>query len=362
MELISVALSVVALIPAAVSTVWAVGDGGVSGADDDAVAARIQQEGLDHFLYLGDVYESGTAQEYATNYQTSFGRFKSITSPTPGNHEWPRRAEGYDPYWGSRVRQPDGGHHYSFDIGGWHVVSLNSEDSSTVERQRQWLVGDLARYSGTCTIAFWHRPRYNAGRHGEALSMDPLYDTLSGHAVALLTGHDHNYQRYPPFQGIAQFVVGTGGNGHYPVNESDSRLAASNDTAFGALRMELGDTGMRYEFVRTDGARLDSGTLPCTPHGQQGTGPPSVSIDRPRTGATYGLGPLKFAGRSSSVTALRATLLRYGGGTSSHTVTVRERWSLKLPSRLGRGRWKFTIRGTGPGGRSAASIRFKVRR
>ena len=365
MELLTLLLSAFALAPASTTTtVWAVGDGANEGRDDDVLAARIQREGVDHFLYLGDVYETGTPREFADYYHPSFGRFKSITSPTPGNHEWPNRDEGYDPYWGPRVRQPGGGgHYYSLDVGGWHVVSLNSEDPDSIPTQRAWLDQDLARYPGTCTIALWHRPRYNAGAHGEAAEMDPLYQALSGRAVAVLTGHDHNYQRFPPFRGVAQFVVGSGGRDHYAVDESDRRLAASNDTAFGALRLELGQTGMRYEFVRSDGARLDSGGLPCQPHAPATTAPPTVTIDRPRTGATYGLGPIKFAGRSTGVQGtLRATLLRRGGRSTSYDVSARSRWALRLSRRIGRGSWKFTVRGRDAAGRRAAtSIRFRVR-
>jgi hypothetical protein len=137
MELTSLLVaSALALASAPSTTVWAVGDGGVTGPEDDAVAARIEQEGLDHLLYLGDVYETGTRDEFATNYGSSFGRFKSVTFPTPGNHEWGKRAEGYDPYWGSRARAPDGGHHYSVELGDWHAVSLNSEDPDSIPSQQ----------------------------------------------------------------------------------------------------------------------------------------------------------------------------------------------------------------------------------
>jgi len=257
------------------ATLWAVGDGGVTGPADETLAARIEAEGpFDRLLYLGDVYETGTEQEFAANYETSFGRFKSLTSPTPGNHEWDNRATGYDPYWGSLAPQTNGGHYYSFDLAGWHIVSLNSEelDPGLGAAQTAWLRADLARYPGTCTIAFVHRPRYSASLHGDSSLIEPAWAELAGRAVALLSGHEHNYQRLTRERGVIQFVVGTGGRPWYGVNEFDSRLEASADTTFGALRLKLEVGRADFEFVTSTGARLDSGSMGCTPH--DGSPPP----------------------------------------------------------------------------------------
>jgi hypothetical protein len=358
MELTSLLVSsALALASTPATTVWAVGDGGVPGGEDDAVAARIEQEGLDHLLYLGDVYETGTREEFAKNYGSSFGRFKSITSPTPGNHEWGNRAEGYDPYWGPRVRQPGGGHHYSFELGRWHAVSLNSEDPDSIPSQRAWLRADLARYAGTCTLAFWHRPRYNAGEHGEAPELEPLYELLEGRAVIVLTGHDHNYQRFRPWRGISHFIVGTGGRQRYDVNGSDPRLAASSDSAFGALRLELEPSNARFEFVRTDGRRLDSGSVACRKHG------PRLRITRPRSGVTYRRGLRTLTGTARGVDGpVRATLARSGGGRSSYTVSGRSSWRLTLPKGLGRGSYRLSVRARDGGGRPGATkVSFRVR-
>ena len=360
MALISLVLSVFALAPASTTTtLWAVGDGAVAGPEDDAVAARIEREGLDHLLYLGDVYETGTAEEFRTHYHSSLGRFKGITSPTPGNHEWANRDQGYGPYWGSRVRQPDGGYHYSLDLGGWHVVSLNSEDPDSVPAQREWLRRDLARYAGTCTVAFWHKPRYNAGEHGEAEEMEPLYELLDGHSVLVLTGHDHNYQRFHPWRGITHFVVGTGGRQLYDVNNSDRRLAASNDTVFGALRLELASSSASFEFVRTDGTRLDSGSVPCRAHG------PRLTVERPRANATYRRGTRPtFTGRARGVArSLRATLVRSGDGArSSFSLPARSRWSMRPRSGLRRGSYRLKLSARDGGGRrGATSVSFRVR-
>jgi PKD repeat protein len=266
---LATAAALVVAAPASAQTVWAVGDGGVPENTDDQLAAYIVNEGaFDRFLYLGDVYETGTAQEFAQNYHTSFGRFKDKSSPTPGNHEWGNRATGYDPYWGSLAPQTNGGHYYSFDLGDWHFVSLNSEEAIDVNSaQIAWLKQDLARYKGTCTIAYMHRPRHTATSGiSERTTFQPAWDALKGHAVALLSGHDHNYERFHPIDGLVQFIVGTGGRFRYDVNEADTRLAASNDANFGALRLRLERGRAAYEFMTTADTQLDSGSLTCTPH------------------------------------------------------------------------------------------------
>jgi len=254
---------------AGAATVWAVGDGADSLTNDDALASRIQSSGpFDKFLYLGDIYEYGTAEEWANYYDRSFGRFKSISAPTPGNHEWANRASGYDPYWGPLAPQNGGGHYYSFNIAGWHVVSLNSqEDTSPTSAQVAWLRQDLAKYPGTCTIATWHRPRYSAAANlAGDYTLEPLWAELANRSVATLVGHHHDYQRMVPNRGITQLVVGAGGHLFHTVNSADTRLISYNDTQYGALKMDLQYGKMDFQYVLTNGTVRDQGTIPCTPH------------------------------------------------------------------------------------------------
>ena len=81
---------------------------------------------MDRFIYLGDVYENGTPAEFRTGYEPLYGDFKEVTSPTPGNHEWPNHRIGYDPYWdppGERATPP----YYAVRMAGWELIGLNSE-------------------------------------------------------------------------------------------------------------------------------------------------------------------------------------------------------------------------------------------
>jgi hypothetical protein len=247
--------------------VWVVGDGAVPGEADDRLAKMIEGHGVDQFLYLGDVYDHGTAEEFRSNYDTAFGRFKDRTYPVPGNHDWPNHAEGYDVYFAELMRRNRGRHYYAFDIGRWHFVALNTEEPvGPGSPQFKWLRRHLAKRPDNCTMVISHAPRLNAGEHGEDAEMTAVWkQLLRGKAVAVLSGHDHDYQRFEPEDGITQIIVGTGGRGLYDVREDDSRLAASDDKTFGALRMELAKGRASYDFVTIDARSLDSGTLSCDP-------------------------------------------------------------------------------------------------
>ena len=84
------------------AVVWAAGDLATPGRNADLVAALVRRGDPDLFLYLGDVYETGTAAEFRAWYHPRLGSLARITEPTIGNHEWGNRFSGYSPYWAAR--------------------------------------------------------------------------------------------------------------------------------------------------------------------------------------------------------------------------------------------------------------------
>lgn len=249
--------------PLARAVVWAVGDGAVGDPPARALARRIAADRPDRFLYLGDVYQRGTAAEFRANYQPVYGRLRAVTAPTPGNHDWPRHADGYDPYWSTVTgRRPPA--HYSFRLAGWQILSLNSEEPlDPGSRQLRWLRRQLHE-PGDCRLAFWHRPRYSAGKHGDQGDVDPLWQALRGRARLVVNGHEHNLQRLRPIDGITELIAGAGGKSRYAIDEDDHRLAFARDDTDGALRLELSPGAAQYRFMSAAGEVLDTGTIRCT--------------------------------------------------------------------------------------------------
>jgi hypothetical protein len=243
--------------------VWAVGDGPDGGAKAPGVARLIRNSSPDRVLYLGDVYEHGTMGEFTANFDPLYGQIAGRIAPTPGNHDWPLHLSGYDRYW-KKTHNAKVPYYYSFKSGGWQIVSLNSEmDHNAGSPQVAWLRSKVGG-KGTCRIAFWHRPRYSAGVvHGDQPDVQPFWDALAGHDAIVLTGHEHDMQRFKPRRGITEFVSGAGGHLLYGVRKRPD-LAFANAGTFGALRLELRPGVAAYRFVSTQGKTLDSGKVRCS--------------------------------------------------------------------------------------------------
>jgi len=271
------------------ATIWAVGDGADGSAHGKRVAGLIERGHPARLLYLGDVYESGTAAEFKDNYASVYGGLRRATAPTPGNHDWPQHRAGYDPYWAKLTgrRPPD---HYSFRLAGWQILSLNSEgplDEQTV--QQRWLRDKLSG-PGNCRIAFWHRPRFSAGSHGDQEDVDPIWSALQGRARLVLNGHEHNMQELRRRDGVTALIAGAGGHGHYSLDDGDDRLAWSDDRTDGALRLRLRPGRADYAFVAADGRVLRRGVATCRGQ-EQGAAAPArsgrVTSSRTSTGVPH---------------------------------------------------------------------------
>ena len=248
---------------------------------DDAVAALI--DSIDGTVFtLGDnVYDSGTLGEFANCYGPSWGRHKARTRPAPGNHEYnTTNAAGYFAYFGEAAGDPAKGY-YSYDLGPWHVVVLNSNSECTTiscaagSPQERWLRADLAANTKACTIAYWHHPRFNSGsRHGNSTAVAPLWNALYDfNADVILNAHEHLYERFAPqspkgaadsTRGIRQFIVGTGGRSHYGIGRIKANSEVRNASTYGVLKLTLSEGAYAWRFVPVTGATFtDSGTGSC---------------------------------------------------------------------------------------------------
>jgi len=228
-------------------------------------------------LALGDTtYPDGAPTEYATCFNPTWGAFKDRIRPAPGNHEYyTPNADGYFNYFGA-LAGPDRRGYYSFDFGGWHFISLNSNiDASPQSAQYQWLAADLASsQAATCTIAYWHYPVFSSGMHGNIPQMAKVFEALQVAGVDIvLTGHDHIYERFAPqnangvadpARGIREFVVGTGGSENYVLEAPRPNSEVRNNTTHGILRLTLGQGRYSWQYVPIAGATFsDAGSDTC---------------------------------------------------------------------------------------------------
>jgi 3',5'-cyclic AMP phosphodiesterase CpdA len=229
------------------------------------VAAGLAQDPRAVVLALGDLtYPRGAAKEFTDCYAPTWGRFKNRTWPAPGNHEYyTPGAKPYFAYWGARA----GRGYYSFELGTWHIISLDSNLAPAAHAaQLDWLRADLAAHPARCTLAYWHHPLYSSGGHGSVPKMRDAWKLLyDAGAELVLSGHDHDYERFAPqdadgrldpARGIRQFVVGTGGAYPTPflLTVAHSEVRDSNRT--GVLRLRLYAGGYGWEFVES--TRLSS--------------------------------------------------------------------------------------------------------
>ncbi len=263
--------------PGEVFTVAAAGDGASGEPNAEAVADLLHTEDPNLFLYLGDVYEKGTRTEFHNWYgdeTRSWGRLRSVTNPTVGNHEYEIGvAPGYFDYWDNVPN------FYSYDVAGWHVINLNSTNLFRDNPvQFDWLLSDIAANDAKCTLAYWHDPAWSIGTQGDEPKMHEEWEVLFDAGVdVFLGGNDHNYQRWEPLGrdgqletgGAVQFVVGTGGHGIRPFapgeSEANPRVARASDSldAFGALFLDLHPDRADFRFLQTNGEILDEGSVAC---------------------------------------------------------------------------------------------------
>lgn len=226
----------------------------------------------DRVLPLGDVqYERGEYSYFLRSFDRSWGRFRSITRPAPGNHEYRTSgASGYFRYFGWRAGPRRRGY-YSFNLGRWHIVSLNSNceevgGCGTGSPQLRWLADDLYRHRNyACTLAYTHHPRFSSGNeHGNWRELRYMWKLLDDAGTeAFLSGHEHDYERFAPLDylgrrdsnGMIQFVVGTGGKNLRPWGTLKPNTAVRNNRTFGVLKLALHDRKLGWRFVPEAGKR-----------------------------------------------------------------------------------------------------------
>jgi hypothetical protein len=256
-----------------------IADAWVPSTDTRATADLVESIDPTMALTLGDnQYEGGRINQFMSSYDLTWGAFLSRTAPALGNHEYRSSptAAGYFEYFGDRAPAS----YYSYDVGAWHLISLDSNcddiggcDAGSSEYE--WLQADLAAHPSTCTLAYWHHPRWSSGvSHGGTDSVSPFWTLLyDAGADLVLNAHEHNYERFAPqdpsgqldsANGIVEVVAGTGGHELDPIGSPEPNSVARSDTSFGVLELTLHQSSYDFEFRPVPGDTFtDSGSGTC---------------------------------------------------------------------------------------------------
>ena len=263
------------------TTLLAAGDIASCASNGDEQTAALLDTLPGTVLTLGDIaYDDGSTDQFGRCYLPSWGRFRDRTYPVPGNHDYHSAgANGYYGFFGPRAGQPGKGW-YSFDLGRWHLVALNSNCDEVGgcqpgSEQERWLRADLAAHAkDRCVLAYWHEPRFSSGRHGNDKRFAAFWDDLyRAGAELVLNGHDHDYERFAPQtpdgradpdRGIREFVVGTGGANlrHFRAVEPNSEVR--DNSSLGVLELDLQPRGYSWRFAAASGGSFsDSGSGTC---------------------------------------------------------------------------------------------------
>lgn len=279
-DVVVVAAGDIACDPRSSATPTEADDAGPNVCHQGATAKLVEALHPAAVLTLGDEqYPDGALESFMAGYDKTWGAFKAITHPAPGNHEYhTANAAGYFMYFGPAAGDASRSY-YSFDLAGWHLISLDGDCKNiggcgADSAQAQWLVKDLAAHHAACTLAYWHQPRFSSGMHHSDATYDALWRALyAAHADLVLNGHDHDYERFAPqtpdakadpASGITEIVSGTGGRSHYKIGAIEPNSQVSNGTTYGVLALTLHADSFDWRFVPEPGSTFtDSGSRRC---------------------------------------------------------------------------------------------------
>jgi hypothetical protein len=266
------------------ATLLAAGDiGDCATGGPEATARLIAAHPGATIAVLGDAaYPHGAAEDFAGCFEPSWGRFRDRMRPATGNHDHATPdAAGYTRYFGTRGGPP-ASHRYSYELGAWHVVVLDSDcwrvgGCGLGDPQARWMRADLRAHAGRCTLAYWHRPPFSSGRYGDPADtarVRALWQVAVQEGVdVVLTAHEHSYERHAPMdaagardpRGPRLFVVGTGGGNLRRFHRPPLPTTEVRDGAtWGVLRLDLRPGGYDWRFLPTRGATFtDRGSGDC---------------------------------------------------------------------------------------------------
>jgi hypothetical protein len=276
------------------------------GTGDSQTAALLGGLNPDVVASLGDESgEYGYLSEFTNCFDPTWGAFKSITKPVPGNHDYEgdSSASGYFTYWGAVAGNPGQGW-YSYDLGSWHILAINSNcglvgGCGPGNAEVQWIKSDLAAHPNTCTLAYFHHPLfYSTPEPGYNGPVDYIYQALyNGGVDVVVNAHARSYERFAPQDpsgnldttyGIREFIVATGGANLDNSNHHAANSQAWQASTLGVLELTLHPGSYDWQFVPVaGGSYTDAGSDSChsgVPGGSRPSAPGAAPVPQPPAG------------------------------------------------------------------------------
>jgi chitodextrinase len=355
------------------------GNGRNGSCEELAVSDLLVNSGYAAVLPLGDnQYYCGSYSAFTASYGPSWGRVLSVTHPAVGNHEYLTHgdsggstgcdssnagAAGYFRYFGAAAGTQGQGY-YSYDVGAWHLIALNSNCSDaggcgSGSPQYNWLKNDLITHTNTCTLAYWHIPLFSSGGRASSNSQSFWNLLYQYNADVVLNGHDHIYERFAPqtptatldnARGIREFIVGTGGANHTSITSVAANSQVRNATTYGILALTLHPSSYDWHFVPKSGSTFtDSGTMAC--HGSTGDStPPTTPTNLTATAVSWSQVNLAWGASTDNVGIANYTIYRNGAQVGTTTST-----SFSDSTTLGGTSYSYTVKATDTSGNQSAA-------
>lgn len=252
-------------VPNGKTGIAAIGDFGVGGDAEERIGAVIRAElrerGGGTLLTLGDNDYSESSDDFSADWQSAFGWTRSDgvrVVGTLGNHDVILDGGRYQ-FDELGIPAP----YYRRSIGDVDLFVLDST-RPTDAAQRAWLERELAASTAPWKIGAFHHPAYNCGRHSNQTGMRPHVDLMREHGVRLvLTGHDHNYQRFE-LDGLTQVVAGNGGASLYELAgcpDDTPEPAFARDDTHGFVFVSVGEQQLEVSALSLAGETIDRFTI-----------------------------------------------------------------------------------------------------
>lgn len=240
----------------------AFGDSGGGGSDQMALLEQMYTVPYELMIHTGDLaYDNGTIQQIE---DTVFGVYADLLRnipffPSAGNHDAETmRGAPFRDVWSLPTTRDK--KYYSYDWGRVHFVALDTEAS--LSAQATWLDADLAATSLPWKIVYFHKPPYSSGEHGSDTAVRSAWAPIfEKHGVQLvLAGHDHDYERMKPQNGVAYVVTGGGGVGTRPVGISS--FTGFSEDVIHFVYVEVGIDEAVLHAIDASGTEFDSMVIP----------------------------------------------------------------------------------------------------